>query len=349
MSNENSTEKKKFDAKEFFGKVKNYFKTFNYKDFFREHLFELIAFGGFLLCLIIFSFLPQTLNGPKASFWRPIVIQSFIEQVTVYLILAMGACFIYLMGCMDISVGYQVGVFAAIFVIIVNATGSIFLALLTILSMGVVCAVFNAFVGAYVKLPQVMSSVILMQLFNGLLTMLFADSGMSSRAINLSLKLFDSTAVRVTTLVVLAVIAFYFINFTVIGKRSKAIGANKLAAQQAGANLLKTRILCYGLFAIFLCVAALFVIARKDGVSEADTTSYQMDIMIMLLMGGMPLSGGMKGKLSNCIIGTMTYVLLNLGLGLCRVPAEWIFFVRSAIFVLIVCLTCRKPGNLLPR
>ena len=215
--------------------------------------------------------------------------------------------------------------------------------------LGLVCAVFNAFVGAYVKLPTVMSSVILMQLFSGLTTYLYGDSGYSARAIVVSLDILNETWVRVIVLVALIAIAYYLTNYTVVGKRAKAIGSNKLAAQQAGADLLKTRVLCYGIFALFLCVASVFAIARKDSFGEADSVSYQMDIMIMLLMGGMPLSGGYKGRVLNTVVGTLTYVVLNLGLSLCGVSAEYVFFVRALIFVIIVCLTCRKPGLLLPR
>jgi ribose transport system permease protein len=57
----------------------------------------------------------------------------------------------------------------------------------------------------------------------------------------------------------------------------------------------------------------------------------------------------MKCKLSNAIVGTLTYCIIDLGLGLCKVPAEYIFLVKAVIFVLIVALTCRKPGDYLPR
>lgn len=353
MSNEN---KKKVNFKELPAKAGAFFKelpgrirSFNWKEWAKDNTFTLVAVAGFLLCLIIFSFLPQLLRGSRATFWRAAVLEAYVEQTVVYLILALGACFVYLMGSMDISVGYQVGVFATIFIVIVNATGSIFLALLTIVLLGLICAAFNAFVGAYVKLPTVMSAVILMQLFSGLITYLYSDSGRSSMTITTSLSVLNSTAARVIAIIVLIVVAYYLTNFTVVGKRAKAVGANKFAAQMAGADLLKTRMLAYGVFALFLCVAALFAIARKDSFGETDTSSYQMDIMIMLLMGGMPLSGGYKGKITNAIIGTLTYVLLNLGLSLCGVSAEYIFLVRAVIFVVIVCLTCRRPGLLLPR
>lgn len=351
MSNENS-QNKKFDLKELPGKAMHKIKTFNWKEWAKDNIFTLVAMGGFVLLLIVFSFLPQVMRGPNVTFWRAAVLQRYIEQVTVYLILALGACFVYLMGSMDISVGYQVSVFATIFIIIVNAigtAGAIPLALLVIVALGLVCAVFNAFVGAYVKLPTVMSSVILMQLFSGLTTYLFADQELMARPINVSLQVLNETWVRVLVLVVLIAVAVYFTNYTVVGKRAKAIGSNKLAAQQAGANLLKTRIMCYGVFAIFLCVAVLFAIGRTDSFSETASASYQMDIMIMLLMGGMPLSGGFRGRVLNTVVGAFTYVLLDLGLGLCGVSAEYIFFIKATVFVVIVCLTCRKPGLLLPR
>lgn len=323
---------------------------FNFKSYIKNHIFEIVAYIGFIVCLIVFTILPPIINGPRVSIWRPNVLSTFIEQATVLMILAIGATFVYSMGCMDISVGYQVGVFGTIFIMIVNASGSIIIALLTILVLGILCAIFNAIVGAYVKLPTVMSSVILMQFFSGLMMKLFTDSGEVSYSLaQIDLAIVSSTWFRVASLVALAIIGAYIMNYTKVGKKSRAIGANKTSAGQAGADLLKTRIISFSIFSVFLCVAAIFLIARKNGIGETDSSSYQMDIMIMLLMGGMPLSGGMKCKLSNAIVGTLTYCLIDLGLGLCRVPAEYIFFIKAIIFVVIVCITCRKPGDVLPR
>ncbi|MCM1439863.1 MAG: ABC transporter permease [Roseburia sp.] len=333
-------------------KIVNAFRDFftkeHLKEFAKNHIFDICALGGLIICLIVFTVVPPLVNGPRASIWRPISIKTLISQISVYFILAIGAVFVYLMGCMDISVGYQVGVFGAVFIMIANSS-NLFLALLTIIIMGLACAIFNAFVGAYVKLPTVMSSVILMQLFNGVLLSIFDDKGINEIVLGQDISVISSTWFRVLALVLLAIVAFYLLTFTKIGKRSRAIGTNKLAADQAGANLLKTRIICYCVFSVFLCLGAVMLIAKSNSIASSDTVTYQMDIMIMLLMGGMPLSGGMKGKLFNAIIGTFTYVLLNRGLSACSVPTAYIMLVKSLVFVIIVCLTCRKPGNLLPR
>ena len=330
------------------GAFKKFFTREHLKEFLKKHIYDICALGGLIVCLIIFTIVPPIVNGPRANIWRPISVKTLISQVSVYFILALGAVFIYLMGCMDISVGYQVGVFGAVFILVSNVS-NIVVALLLILVMGVACAVFNAFVGAYVKLPTVMSSVILMQLFNGALLSIFDDKGINDLVLNTDISIVSSTWFRVLALVVLALIAFYLLTFTKIGKRSRAIGTNKRAADLAGANLLLTRIICDCIFSVFLCLGAVMLIAKSNSISSSDTVTYQMDIMIMLLMGGMPLSGGMKGKLFNAMVGTFTYVLLSRGLSACSVPAAYIMLVKSLVFVVIVCLTCRKPGNLLPR
>lgn len=329
-------------------RFKNFFTRERLKEFLKNHIFDICALSGLIILLIVFTIVPPLVNGPKANIWRPMSVKTLISQVSVYFILAIGAVFVYLMGCMDISVGYQVGVFGAVFILVSNSSNLI-VGLLVILIMGIACAIFNSFVGAYVKLPTVMSSVILMQLFNGVLLTIFDDKGINELRLDVDISIISSTWFRVVALVLLALVAFYMLTFTKVGKRSRAIGTNKLAADQAGANLLFTRIICYCVFSVFLCLSAVMLTAKSNSIASADTVTYQMDIMIMLLMGGMPLSGGMKGKLFNAIIGTFTYVLLNRGLSACSVPMAYIMLVKSTVFVVIVCLTCRKPGNLLPR
>lgn len=322
-------------------------KNFDFKRYFKDHAYSIVAYLGLIAVLIVFTILPPMVTG--ANIWSTLSLKITIEQVTVYMILALGATMIYAMGSMDISVGYQVAVFSTLFIIITNATNSLILGLLVVLVLGIICAVFNAVVGTYIKLPTVMSSVILMQLFRGINQMFFTDSSTVSYALNVDLELVSSTWFRVLSMIVLALIACYILNYTKVGKRAKAIGANKKAAAQAGSKMLFTRIAAYSVFSIFLVIAGLFLIARTNSIGEADSASFQMDVMIMLLMGGMPLSGGMKTKVSCAVCGCLTYTLLNRGLGLCRCPAEYITLIKAVIFLAIVVITCRKPGVVLPR
>lgn len=327
-------------------------KKFNLKDFFKLHKFEVFAYAGFLLCLIVFSILPPIING--VSIWDKGPFNNFIKKVTPLLIVGIGATFIYSMGAIDISVGYQAAVYGAIAVVIANATGSYILGFGTILIIGILCAAFNSVIGAYVKLPAVMSSVILMKLFSGISTLIqdkFGNTtiGITNSAVKNGILWAKNQTIVLISIVVLCIIATYILSFTKLGKRARAIGANKKAADQAGAKLLITRMFAYGVFSIFLCISAFFLTARIGAMPMAATENFQMDIMIMLLMGGVPLKGGMKVRLSGSVVGCLTYNLISTGMTYCGVPQSYIMITQAIIFVVIIAFTCRTNEDYLPR
>lgn len=327
-------------------------KKFNLKDFFKLHKFEVFAYAGFLLCLIVFSILPPIING--VSIWDKGPFNNFIKKVTPLLIVGIGATFIYSMGAIDISVGYQAAVYGAIAVVIANATGSYILGFGTILIIGILCAAFNSVIGAYVKLPAVMSSVILMQLFSGISTLIqdkFGNTtiGITNSAVKNGILWAKNQTIVLISIVVLCIIATYILSFTKLGKRARAIGANKKAADQAGAKLLITRMFAYGVFSIFLCISAFFLTARIGAMPMAATENFQMDIMIMLLMGGVPLKGGMKVRLTGSVVGCLTYNLISTGMTYCSVPQSYIMITQAIIFVVIIAFTCRTNEDYLPR
>jgi ribose transport system permease protein len=74
-----------------------------------------------------------------------------------------------------------------------------------------------------------------------------------------------------------------------------------------------------------------------------------MNVMVALILGGMPLSGAMKSKVSCAVIGAFTYSLLDVGLPLIGVAANTVFIIKAFIFLLVVLITCRKPKGVLPR
>ena len=74
-----------------------------------------------------------------------------------------------------------------------------------------------------------------------------------------------------------------------------------------------------------------------------------MDVMICLILGGMPLSGGMVSKVRSALIGTFTYVLLTNNLTTMGVELNYINFVKAIIFIIIILITCRKNNGVLPR
>lgn len=71
-----------------------------------------------------------------------------------------------------------------------------------------------------------------------------------------------------------------------------------------------------------------------------------MDIMVALLLGGMPLSGGMKSKISSSLIGAFTYVILSNGLNLAHVKPEYGYVIKAIVFLAVTLSTYDEATNL---
>lgn len=127
--------------------------------------------------------------------------------------------------------------------------------------------------------------------------------------------------------------------------RLKAIGAGETAARYAGIRVERTKIL---IFVAAGCITGLaaFVNAIKVG-SVTSTAGNQLEtqIMIALVLGGMPVNGGAKVRFYNIILGVMTYKVLSSGLVMLMMPTQLQQLILGVIFLIEVAIfSDRKTG-----
>ena len=153
----------------------------------------------------------------------------------------------------------------------------------------------------------------------------------------------------ILVLLVEILIISYLFNFTKFGKYAKAIGANPIAAMQSGINLVKYKVICYIIMGICVVVASIFQMGYTGSASDSTGTGFEMNVMVALILGGMPLAGGMRSKVSYAVVGAFTYSLLDVGLPLIGIAPNQVFIIKAIIFMVVVLITCRKPNGTLPR
>ena len=130
---------------------------------------------------------------------------------------------------------------------------------------------------------------------------------------------------------------------------AKAIGANPTAARQSGINLVQYKVYAYIIMGVCVVLAALFQMGYTASASDSTGTGFEMNVMVALILGGMPLSGGMKSKVSCAIVGSFTYALLSVCLPMLGVAANQVFVIKAVLFLIVVVLTCCKKTGVLPR
>lgn len=320
----------------------------SFKSFVKNHIFDLTAYLGLVVMLALFLIFNA---GPRLMYNFSAVVQA----AAVYSILALGAVFIYSMGFMDVSLGQQVGVYVILMILIGNKIGGpagVVVGFLVTLALALACGAINGAVSIFLGLPSIVTSLFLMFFFTGAQYLLMESTGENTIKLLQTIKPSDRntyTLMLIGIIALLAVIGTYFFNYTKLGKYTRAIGANKVAANQSGISLVKWQVLGYMALGFCAAVASFVLLTRTGTAGKGTGSGYAMDIMICLILGGMPLKGGMKSKISCALVGAFTYTLLSNVLTTMGVPLNWVNFVKACIFLLIVLLTCRKPNGVLPR
>lgn len=317
------------------------------KNWFRTNASAIAGYGGVLICIIFFS-IATPIAGE--SIWSASKLSTLISDVIVLAILSVGAVFVYSLGSMDISIGKQVGLYATIMVAVTNSTGSFILGVIISLVISVFIGMVNGATGELLHIHSVISSLVFMMVLGGISTVIY--SGMGSR--NVALKNFDhhifkSPVLMVIVLVIEVIIVTFLFNYTKFGKNAKAIGANPVAAEQSGINLVKYKMIAYVIMGVFVVVAAIFQMGYTGSASDSTGTGFEMNVMVALILGGMPLSGGMRSRVSCAVLGSFTFSLLNVGLPIIGIPVNTVNLIKGIIFIIVVLITCRKSKGVLPR
>ena len=148
-----------------------------------------------------------------------------------------------------------------------------------------------------------------------------------------------------TFTIVIFVVAYLAFTYTGLGSRLKAIGAGETAARFAGIRVDRTKMLIYMTAGCITGLAAFINSVKVGSVTSTAGNQLETQIMIALVLGGMPVNGGAKVRFYNIILGVMTYKVLSSGLVMLMIPTQLQQLILGIIFLIEVALfSDRKTG-----
>jgi ribose transport system permease protein len=305
------------------------------------------SYGGLVFCIIIFSILTP-MKGD--SIWSSAKLATLMSDVIVTALMAVGAVFIYALGNLDISIGKQIGLYAMVLVVLGNSTNSLIPGIVVCIILSVIIAVVNGASGPLLNIIPIIPSVVIMQVLSGIITIVFSTLGTRSITLKtIDYSIFKSPVLMLAVLTIEVIVAVFLFNYTRVGKYAKMLGANKTAAMQSGVSMIKYRIFCYMIAGISFVIAAIFQMGYTGSASDSTGTGFEMNIMVALILGGMPISGGMRSRISAVVVGSFTFSILDVGLPLIGLPTRMTFIVKAIIFLIVVLITSRKKNGALPK
>lgn len=293
-----------------------------------------MPFVGFLIICILFEILTKgkILAGGN--------VQLLLSQSYMLLIASTGVFMIMTMGGLDFSQGSMLGV--ASIVICYLSQYNVLLALLGGVVTGGLIGLINGYFNVKRKITSFIVTICTMYLFRGVCAYATTKSPVYAASYISS---FNTIEFNLSYTIIVLLVVFLIFNFSGLGTRLKAIGAGETAARFAGISVEKTKILVYVAAGCITGLAAFINSAKVGSVTSTAGNQLETQIMISLVLGGMPISGGAKVKFYNIILGVMTYKILSAGLVMLGIPTQTQQLILGIIFLIEVALfSDRKTG-----
>lgn len=143
---------------------------------------------------------------------------------------------------------------------------------------------------------------------------------------------------------VIVLIYWYITSKTVIGRHLYAIGGNEKAAQLSGINTNKVYFFAYANMGLLAAFAAMVTIARLNSANPTACDGYEMDAIGSCFIGGASAYGG-SGTIPGVIIGATLMGVINLGMSIMGVDANWQKVVKGAVLLAAVIFDVETKKN----
>lgn len=268
----------------------------------------LVIFAGYLII------------NSGATTWSGVM--NILRHSTVVGILAFGMGLVIITGGIDLSVGSMLALTGGISVVVFNETNSILLTLVCALGVGTVLGLINGLFVGVAKIPAFIVTLSTMLIYRSIAQYYLRTLGQSIYNMNGGLSSYDAIygfgqaklltipVVGIVLILVTAVMV-YISTMTKFGKTVFAVGSNEKAAQLAGVNVNRTRVMVFVITGLLCGLAAFLQLGMNGSVDPATLgKSNEMYAIAAVVIGGISMSGG-KGRLLGVLFGALSYTVID--------------------------------------
>lgn len=268
-------------------------------------------------------------------------IKILFNEGIVLSIVATGAIFIYTLGSFDISLGAATLFAATLGVLTYNATENFALMIIVILLAGIVCSLVNSVLASIFHIPVFVTTVAMMSVLSAIASQIITTKGGAVGGISIPsevVKHLDNSAFKIGVLVIWVAICVFVFDYTKFGRREKFVGGNPICAQLSGIKYNTYAILGFLLAGVGVGIGAFMTLVYTPSVTTTTAGDIGMNIMVAIVFGGMPISGGARSKIYAAVVGGFSYIVLNniLDLLIDSTSGYGITQIVSAVFFLII-------------
>ncbi len=313
----------------------------------REKLLSAAPLAGMILLGILFLVfaLIKDINIPYSM-------KNILNQSIITMVVATGAVYIYTLGAFDISLGASMCVSALVGAMAYNRTGSVAVMLGVCVGCAVLISLTSSLLASVFNLPVFVTTIAMLSLLNALVLVLIKANG-TGDVIQIpaeAVSKLNTVGFKLLVFLLFFGLCVLTFNFMKLGRQEKFVGGNPLCAQLSGLNAKKLSVIGFVMAGLGVGLGAFLTITYAPTLSRNTAGSIGMDVIISIVFGGMPVSGGARSRIYSAAIGALSMTLLSQIMLMLNLNSGIGQMVKAAIFILVVFVSMlNNRKTILPR
>jgi ribose/xylose/arabinose/galactoside ABC-type transport system permease subunit len=286
------------------------------------------AIIGLVLLVIVFT----ALNPVFLTLGN---VQSILVAASILMVLTVGQAFVILSDGIDLSVASTMTLGVIAFGIAFSQGAGLLVSMLSAIVASTLIGVLNGILVAKGKITDFIVTLGSLSVASGLALVLSDGKPISVFSVELvnfsthGLLIFGFPFIVAAVIAVLAHILLFRTRF---GTHLFATGGSKEAAQATGISTARIKIAVYTISGVLAGIAAIMLIARVGASEPAANTTFLLNSVAAVVLGGVSLTGG-KGNIFGPIVGALLLTVLTNGLTLMNVSQ---FYQPLAVGIVVI-------------
>jgi rhamnose transport system permease protein len=268
--------------------------------------------------------------------------RDILLNISILAIVALGQTMVIITRGIDLSVGPMIALVAMMvsFVVKENPEFSPILAVLLGMAIGCVLGSFNGFIITIGGVPPIIATLGTLSVYRGAVFLYSEGTWINAFEMSQAFKqLSKGTPLILPNLViiaiVIAIIVYYYLNYTRPGRDIYAVGSNPDAARVAGIRVQWVIFKVYLVSGLLCGLAGVLWASRFESAQTNTATGFMLPTIAAAVVGGVNIFGG-SGTVTGVLLGALLLGIINNSLTLVRISPFWQLAAQGLLILLAV-------------
>ena len=268
--------------------------------------------------------------------------RDILLNISILAIVALAQAMIIITRGIDLSVSSMVGLVAMMVAFTIRAFPSTPMPLLVLLgiAIGSLLGSFNGLIIAYGRVPPIIATLGTLSMYRGLIFLYSNGTWINAFEMPATFKQLTKAAPLglpnlVIFAIVVAFIAYFFLNFTRPGRDIYALGSNPDAARVSGIRTLRTTFMVYVISGLACGLAGVLWASRYEAAQTNTALGFELQTVAASVVGGVNMLGG-SGTVMGVLLGSLLLGIIQNALTLVRISPFWELALQGLLILLAV-------------